>query len=293
MFTGDGFVSGVGPPWRLKRLQDALKGEGMLSIAELVSMPHAGVAAPVTLAGTVVQHAAECLSGIVIHQLACPGAPIVWGGAPAVVDMRTGTTPMGAVETAMIDMACAQVGKHLGLPTHAYLCASDAKLLDAQAGFESGTTAMLGALAGINMISGAGMLDFLACHSIEKLVLDADIIASTQRLLAGIQPRTETLATAMFAGAGLDTQFLQHPSTRQWFRSEINMPSAVIDREASREDADSSDAFCRARERARELEAAYVRSDLALAAESRLRAAHQLRTCVAGGTGRSDGSAAV
>ena len=238
--------------------------------AQIVSMPLAGMAAPVTLAGSVVQHAAECLSGIVIHQLACPGAPIVWGGAPAVADMRTGTTPMGAVETAMIDMACAQVGKHLGLPTHAYLGASDSKLVDAQAGFESGVTTLLGALAGINMISGAGMLDFLSCHSIEKLVLDADVISSAQRLLAGIQPRTQPLATAMFADAGLDTQFLEHPSTRQWFRSEVHLPSSVISRDAAPEEP-PRDTFCRARGRASELEAAYVRSELACAAEDRLR----------------------
>lgn len=241
--------------------------------AQIVSMPLAGVAAPVTLAGSVVQHAAECLSGIAIHQLASPGAPIVWGGAPAVVDMRTGTTPMGAVETAMIDMACAQVGKRLGLPTHAYLVASDSKLVDAQAGFESGVSAVLGALAGINMISGAGMLDFLACHSVEKLVLDADIIASTQRLLAGIQPRTDTLATGMFEEAGLDTQFLKHPATRQWFRSEVHLPSSVIDRAAAEEDAAPSDTFFRARRRARDLEAAYARSDLARSVEDALRSA--------------------
>ena len=102
--------------------------------AQMVSMPLAGAAAPVTLLGAVVQHAAECISGIVIHQLAQPGAPIVWGGAPAIFDMRKGTTPMGAIETAMIDASYAQVGKSLGLPTHTYLGASDAKLVDAQAG---------------------------------------------------------------------------------------------------------------------------------------------------------------
>src|SRR5438094_6541452 len=80
--------------------------------AEIVSMPMAGATAPVTLAGSVVQHAAECISGITIHQLAAPGAPIVWGGAPAIFDMRTGTTPMGAIETVMLDLACSQVGKH-------------------------------------------------------------------------------------------------------------------------------------------------------------------------------------
>ncbi|HSB76815.1 MAG TPA: trimethylamine methyltransferase family protein, partial [Terriglobales bacterium] len=114
--------------------------------AEIISMPLAGAAAPVTLAGAVVQHAAECLSGITIHQLAAPGAPVVWGGAPAIFDMRTGNTPMGAVETAMIDVAYAQVGKRLGLPTHTYLVGGDAKVVDAQAGLESGMAAVLGAL---------------------------------------------------------------------------------------------------------------------------------------------------
>ncbi|NIO11868.1 MAG: hypothetical protein GTO40_29110, partial [Deltaproteobacteria bacterium] len=80
---------------------------------------------------SVVQHAAECLSGITIHQLARPRSPIVWGGAPAIFDMRKGTTPMGAIETAMIDACYAQVGKSLGLPTHTYLGASDAKIVDA------------------------------------------------------------------------------------------------------------------------------------------------------------------
>ena len=101
--------------------------------AELISMPLAGVAAPVTLIGSIVQHAAETLAGIVLHQLAEAGAPIVWGGAPTIVDMRSGSTPMGAIETAMIDAGYAAVGKSLGLPIHAYLGATDAKV-DRRAG---------------------------------------------------------------------------------------------------------------------------------------------------------------
>ena len=95
--------------------------------AEIVSMPLAGAAAPVTLLGAVTQHAAECLSGITIHQLAHAGSPIVWGGAPSTFDMRKGGTPFGSVETAMINSSYAQVGKSLGLPTHAYLGATEIK----------------------------------------------------------------------------------------------------------------------------------------------------------------------
>ncbi len=219
--------------------------------AQIVSMPLAGAAAPVTLVGSVVQHAAECLSGITIHQLAREGAPIVWGGAPAIFDMRKGTTPMGAIETAMIDASYAQVGKSLGLPTHAYMGASDAKLVDAQAGLESGMTAIIGALAGINMISGAGMLDFLACQSPEKLVVDAEAIAMVKRFLKGVQIHTESLALAMFDGFNFKGEFLKQRITRELFAKEQYIPSKVIDRDSIRgwQQEGGLDTFARAKAR--------------------------------------------
>ncbi len=220
--------------------------------AELVSMPLAGGTAPVTLAGSVTQHAAESLAGITLHQLAGPGAPIVWGGAPAIFDMRSGGAPMGAIETVMLNMACCEVGKHLGLPTHGYLVATDSKSVDAQAGAESARSAILGALTGINMISGAGMIESLACHSVEKLVMDAESIASAQRLVRGIEVRGETLATGMFAQTGLTGNFLKLKETRTLFRQEQHLPSSLIDRSA-RGSEPPIDAFTRARTRVDEL----------------------------------------
>jgi len=242
--------------------------------AEIVSMPLAGAAAPVTLVGAVVQHAAETLAGIAIHQLARPGSPLVWGGAPAIFDMRQGTTPLGAVETAMIDAAYAQVGKSLGLPTHAYLGASDAKVVDAQAGMESGIGALIGALAGINMISGAGMLDFLACQSAEKLVLDAEGIAMARRLLQGVHLHTETLALELFNGIDFKGDFLKQKVTRSLFRQEQHLPSAVIDRGSLRtwQAEGSKDSFARARDRVAALLAAYERPPLTGDVEAELTA---------------------
>lgn len=242
--------------------------------AQLISMPLAGAAGPVTLLGSIVQHAAESLSGIAIHQLARPGAPIVWGGAPAIFDMRKGTTPMGAIETAMIDASYAQVGKTLKLPTHAYLGASDSKRVDAQAGLESGITALIGALAGINMISGAGMLDFLACQSAEKLVLDAEGIGMVKRLLEGVQVRTETLATTLFEGINFKGDFLKQKITRDLFSQEQYLPSAVIDRESIRawQAAGSLDTFARAKVRTQELLDAYRRPSLEPEKEKELHA---------------------
>jgi len=250
--------------------------------AEIVSMPLAGATAPVTLAGSVVEHAAECISGITIHQLAQPGAPIVWGGAPAIFDMRTGRTPMGAIETAMLDIACAEVGKSLGLPTHAYMVAGDGRLIDAQAEMESGMSAVLGALAGINMISGAGMLDFLACQSIEKLVIDAEAIASAQRLIEGIEPRTASLAVEMFEQTGLQGDFLKLKETRALFRQEQHFPSAVVDRgPAGRGDA-SRGILERAERRVEELLACFERKNLLPECEAELIAYAQCEGSKAG-----------
>jgi trimethylamine---corrinoid protein Co-methyltransferase len=198
--------------------------------AELVSMPLAGATAPVTLAAAVVQHAAECLSGITIGQLARPGAKIVWGGSPAAFDMREGTTPMGDVGTWMIDCAYTQVGKHLGLPTHAYLGMSDSKVLDAQCGMESAGGTLMGALAGVNMISGAGMMDFESCQSLEKLVLDAELIGMAKRLVRGIEPRDQPIALTLFEKLGHRAEYLAEPHTLKWFAKELYLPSPVIDR---------------------------------------------------------------
>jgi trimethylamine--corrinoid protein Co-methyltransferase len=203
--------------------------------SELVSMPLAGATAPVTLAGAVVQHTAECMSGVVISQLALEGAPIVWGGSPAAFDMRKGTTPMGAVGTWMIDCAYAEVGKSLNMPTHAYLGMSDAKVVDAQAGLESAGGTLLAALTGINMVSGAGMMDFESCQSFEKLVIDAEIIGMAKRLIAGVDPRESPIALNLIRGLGHRAEYLSQPHTLKWFEEELYFPSEIINRSSVEE----------------------------------------------------------
>ncbi|HLO28664.1 MAG TPA: trimethylamine methyltransferase family protein [Anaerolineales bacterium] len=233
--------------------------------AEIVSMPLAGAAAPVTLVGAITQHAAECLAGITIHQLAYAGSPIVWGGAPTIFDMRKGGTPFGSVETAMIDSSYAQVGKSLGLPTHAYLSATESKLLDMQAGLESGMGALIGALSGINMISGAGMLDSLLCQSPEKLVIDAEGIAMAKRMLQGIKIHTDTLATGFYEGVNFKGgDFLKQRITLQLFQKEQHMPSAIIDRDSVRgwKESGGLDAFGRAKIRVEQLLSSYTKPEL-------------------------------
>ena len=142
------------------------------------------------------------------------------------------------------------------------MVAGDGRFVDAQVEMESGMSVMLGALVGINMISGAGMLDFLACHSIEKLVIDAEAIASAQRLIAGVEPRGESLAVEMFAQAGLTGDFLKLKETRSLFRKEQHFPSSIIDRGLATLDGSDPTVRERAHQRVEELVAAYERHQL-------------------------------
>ncbi len=197
---------------------------------EYVSMPLTGFVAPVTLVGTLVQHTAETLSGVVISQLINPGTPALYGGSPAVFDIRYETTPMGAAETMMVDCAYNEIGKHLGLPTQAYMGLSDAKLLDAQAGLETSMGAALAALAGVNSVSGPGMMDFESCLSLEKLVLDNEICGMALRLAGGVVPREDFPAVSRFRELLQEQHLLISDHTRRHLRSEHYFPGATIDR---------------------------------------------------------------
>jgi trimethylamine--corrinoid protein Co-methyltransferase len=197
---------------------------------ELISMPLSGLVAPVTLVGSLVQQTAENLSGVVISQLVNPGHPLLYGGSPAIFDIRFGTTPMGAVETMMLDCANSEIGKRLGMPTQSYIALSDAKQLDAQAGLEAGMGALLAALSGINSISGPGMLDFESCLSLEKLVVDNEICGMTYRLLRGIEPREDFPSLPLFQELRRQKSLLIADHTRRHLREEITFPGPVIDR---------------------------------------------------------------
>jgi len=197
---------------------------------ELVPMPLAGFTGPVTLVGTLVGHTAENLSGIVISQLSTPGAPLLYGGAAAAFDMRCGTTPLGAVESQMMACAYNEIGKYLGIPTQAYIALSDAKALDTQAGAETSMGATMAALSGINSISGPGMLDFVNCFSIEKLVLDNEICGMTYRILNGIEPKEDFPTLPLYQELLKEQGLLTSQHTRRYFKEEHYFPGKTIDR---------------------------------------------------------------
>jgi trimethylamine--corrinoid protein Co-methyltransferase len=233
--------------------------------SEFVSMPLSGSTAPITLIGCVTQHTAECLAGLVITQLAKRNSPIIWGGSPAVFDMKNGTTPMGAIETMMINIADAQMGKYLGLPTHAYMALSDSKVPDAQAGYEAGMGAILAGLAGINMISGPGMLDFESTQSFEKLVIDNEVAGMVKRLLTGITDYGKPYAKDILNDYDENFSLLSHPTTLSLFRKELYMSKPINGLQVTnRETRDQwkSSGSTSARKRAKGIAEALITRDL-------------------------------
>ncbi|MHA2139057.1 MAG: trimethylamine methyltransferase family protein [Candidatus Hodarchaeales archaeon] len=220
------------PPlsWSDLTTQSVIDAAEKMIPSEFISMPMSGANAPITLIGSITQHCAESLAGVVISQLAKKGAPIIWGGSPAIMDMKHGTTPMGAIETMMIDIGDAEMGKFLNLPTHAYMSLSDAKIPDAQAGLEAGMGALLAGLTGINMISGPGMLDFESCQSIEKLLIDNEIAGMVKRFLKGIHDYGSPFAEDILKDYEETNELLSHPSTLQLFRKELFLPSPILAR---------------------------------------------------------------
>jgi trimethylamine--corrinoid protein Co-methyltransferase len=198
---------------------------------EVIPLPLPGSGSPVTLAGSILQHTAESLSGLVLTQVVREGCPFVYGGAPVLFDMRTATPSMSAMEAVMISCGYALMGRYYGLPTHTYAAQSDAKVVDYQAGYEAGMSALMAAQAGINMVSGAGGLDYVAEFSAEKLLMDAEVIGFIKRYLAGVKVTPQTLARELIASRGPGGDFLQTRHTREWFKREQYIPGPIVDRQ--------------------------------------------------------------
>lgn len=197
---------------------------------EVVPVTLMGLIAPVTLVGATVFHTADVLAGLTMAQIARPGAPVLFGGAPAAFHMKAATSPMLAIEALHLNVAYTAVAKHLGLPTQSYMALSDSKFLDAQAGAETFGSALLAALAGINSVSGPGMLDFVLVFSLPKLVLDNDLCGQALHFVRAMQP-ADDLPTLDLARELLAEQHLITAAhTLEHWPQHLYLPDPVIDR---------------------------------------------------------------
>jgi len=142
---------------------------------EIVPVTLMGLIAPVSLVGALVFHCVDVLTGLTMAQIIKPGAPLLFGGAPAAFHMKAASSPMAAIEAQRLNAGYVQIAKSMHLPTQAYMALSDSKMLDAQAGGETFSSALLASITGVNSVSGPGMLDFVLTFSLPKLVFDNEV----------------------------------------------------------------------------------------------------------------------
>jgi trimethylamine--corrinoid protein Co-methyltransferase len=197
---------------------------------EIVPVLLLGMISPVSTVGALVLHTAEVLSGLTIAQAVRPGTPVVFGGAPAAFHMQYMTSPMPAVEALQLYCGYAQVAKHLKLPCQAYMALSDSKFNDPQAGMETGVGAFLAACAGINSVSGPGMLDYVNCFSLEKLVFDDEVVAHARRFVRPVEVREDLPTLELVAELVRDQHLLTAEHTIAHWPQELYLPGPMIDR---------------------------------------------------------------
>jgi len=213
--------------------EDIVDCAGLGIPVEFVSMPVPGTLAPIYLHDALVQHAAETLSGIVISQCARRGAPIIYGGSPMTWDFRM-THCIATPDVMKLNAAYARIGHRLGLATHGYLGLSDANFVDYQAGAETLFGLVVAIQAGINVVSGPGMIGQEGVQSAEKLVLDSELCRRVRHFFTGIGEREYDpgLWSALIHG-----DIMSHASTLRDFREEILLPRVMSGSAGAVEDA--------------------------------------------------------
>ena len=215
---------GISPTSPLELSDDAteqlMKAAALGLPIQILPCPQAGGTSPVTLAGTLVQQNTEFLISHIIIQLANPGNPVIYAGRPVAIDMRTGTSAFGAVEYGMMSVATVQLAKHYNMPSDVYGLSTTSKILNEQTAFEKAMNGLMPALAGANLLSGAGSIESGVTASPEQLVIDNEIFALVFRAARGITVNPDTMATDLIEKIGPGGHYLSEEHTRKHYFTE-------------------------------------------------------------------------
>lgn len=180
--------------------------------------PQGGSTAPATFAGEIMQGSAESLSGLVLAQLARPGAPFIYGAFATVMDMKTTVFSYGAPEMSLMVAALAQMAQHYRLPFFGTAGCSDAKFPDAQAAAEAAFSCLSSALSGANLVHDSGWLDHGSVASPAYMVLVNEVLHMVNQYMRGIAVNDETLALDMIDRIGPGGHYLHEKHTLKHFR---------------------------------------------------------------------------
>jgi trimethylamine--corrinoid protein Co-methyltransferase len=184
----------------------------------LLSMAMGGASAPATLLGELVVINADILAWIVALQTLYPGLPLLYGSVSAVLDMRTGLLPLGAPERGMVNSGAAMMARYYGMLSMCGGLSSDAKELDAQAGFEKAVTAVPLLLEGASIIYGVGATDAGSTISYVQMIMDDEFIAGLRRMMQGITLHDLDEEVALIKANTPRGNFLKARHTRRTFR---------------------------------------------------------------------------
>ena len=131
-------------------------------------------------------------------------------------------------------------------------------MVDAQSGHEKTLTGLLTALAGANLIYGAGMLESGMTIDYGQLVMDAEFARLIKYTVAGVPVNDETLSVDVINDIGPFHDFLSHADTLRHMRTQ-SQPT-LIDRRVREEwqAAGSTTLHERALKKARQILDAHV-----------------------------------
>lgn len=190
----------------------------------------AGSTGPVTLAGALSVAVAEALSGLVIHQLANRGAPIITGVVATGMDMLRATVSYTAPEFRLTHSAYADIFHYYDLPIWGTAGCSDSQFPDLQAGAEYGFTVLNAALDGCNLIHDCGYIGQGYVASPEMIVFADEVISFVKRYMRGFAIDNEHLAVDVIKKVGPGGHFLGEKHTLDHFMQEHWRP-ALFNRE--------------------------------------------------------------
>ena len=177
-------------------------------------MPLSCGTAPATLAGNLVVQNAASLSGIVLLQLAYPGAPVFFAGAPSVIDLKTGGYTGGSPEDYLLAAAATQLAHFYGLPMAMGTMATGAKEPDWQAAVDDSLSTFASVMSHADMMNGCGLLNGSKILSYPHLVMEGEIYSIVQKMAGGIPVDDETLALDVIAKVGPKGTYLAERHTR-------------------------------------------------------------------------------
>ena len=187
--------------------------------------PIAGATSPATLAGTLSQMHAEALAGVAISQVFHPGAKVLYGAVPTIMDLRKMDFAMGSVEGGLMSAAAVELAKLYNLPIRVSAGVTEAKKPDVQAGIEKSLTNLMAAMAGADcVLLAAGMLDSGNSVSYEQYVIDNEVIGMVQRALAGITVDESTLGFDVIEKVGPGGNYIMEDHTVDHMMEEFFYP---------------------------------------------------------------------